>query len=144
MFPKKLSFTVFGLCLSFVTFGVIASIPIKVKGNEAKEVLNLLQSSGAFLDCGMGTCGTEAKDIECTASHFDQDVINYSLLAQGETGDITKEITLDGDNAKTLYDFFSLHNINNECINTSCKINVSNLICTVHEHSQVYECSINP
>ena len=119
------------IALAIGTFAVTAAASTsEVEGNTAKAIIASLEHAGAFLSCGLGTCGTFATDVQCEAKVINQNELHFSctLRAQDNAGSTTP-VDAQGRNAHELFNALLNANIPEHCANHICDIAAQEIKC---------------
>ena len=123
---KTILSVVFAVLCSTTAF---AGENIQVHGQDAVTLTNLLVKSGAYYDCGGGTCGTTAAELSCSKTKFVKNGSACTVKVQDELGRLkAKRVT--GPRAEKLVDLLIDAEVVN-CAMESCQGQAVALDCTV-------------
>lgn len=98
---------------------------ISVEGKKADAIMTALENAGSFTDCGAGTCGTEASDIQCL-THSQSQVTQCDLTVQTEEG-TQKKIEIAGKKASALSNAISDAGVAGDCGMGTCGFEVKSI-----------------
>ena len=103
-------------------FGLDAKVP--------NDLLKALEGAGAFVDCGAGTCGTQAKDIQCLlrGNSTDEQTYECTLSVQDETGSMSKK-SVDHQVAEALFNALTEAGLQSDCGMGTCGVEASEIQC---------------
>lgn len=114
---KKIVLTI----VAALSVASMAHADVSVTGTKAKNIATALAAAGAFTDCGMGKCGTEASDLQCLEQGNSVDAQTYSctLSVESETGAM-KTVSIEGDAAKNLLSAIEDAGVQGDCGMGTC------------------------
>ncbi len=103
---------------------------LRVSGEKATTLLNVLVDLGSKMDCGMGKCGTTITNISCIDNHVHPN--ECSLQVQTETGD-SKQIALSGAHTQAFVASLELATETNlqACQSEECTVNLKSVDCLI-------------
>ncbi len=135
-----------GCLLSVASFAGAANLDIT--GKPARRLLINLQKAGAFVDCGAGTCGTEAKNVQCLVKGNSSRYRRFSctMVAQSESGSLVAKL-VTRNAARSLYRALLATGLEGNCGMGTCGVSARAIQCLVHGNSvnlRTYECAITP
>jgi hypothetical protein len=115
---------------------VHADNEVSVRGPRARRLTNTLSSSGAYSDCGAGTCELSVQNIQClmTGNSVGRRHYNCTFLGSTEAGE-TVEIKISNKAAKSLYLIFEKSGLEGDCGAGTCGIEAKSVNCTLSGNS---------
>lgn len=141
---QKVIILIIGSLLSAVAY---AGSEIHVQGHHAERLLSALTDAGSYMDCGAGTCGTQAQNVQCSIkSRAHHQHFSCTMTAEDDTGGMSA-MTATGTKAKTLFKRLAAAGLHPECASGVCVISPSAMTCLMHGNSvdeRTYECTISP
>jgi|GEM_PF-6863307 len=137
------------ICSSLIisSFGFADGI-LNSTGDAAAAVLSALQRAGAYVDCGAGTCGTEAQKLQCTAYGDNVRSLTYAcnFIASNDSGN---QVPMKAENeaAHALWDSLLNAGLAPSCDAGDCAVQAQDIQCLIHGNAsdqRTYECAITP
>lgn len=118
----------------------MAAVAAPLTGQPASDLLDLLRQAGAFVDCEMGSCGTQAEKVQCVLQKAPLE-FRCSLLVQDAKGDLSP-MKIQGQPAQSLYEV--LHNNGGKpvCQKKKCVLSAKLIECHAIEETD-YACNLS-
>jgi hypothetical protein len=119
-----------------VSSACFAQSDIDATGTAAKNLFSALQAVGAYVDCGAGTCGTEASEVQCSSNGDSVNEITYecTLFVQNENGS-TQKMTTNQSTSQELYSSLLAAGLQPDCATGTCGVQASLIQTTTSENS---------